>query len=251
MQYRCYAQRSGLTDSPVMSTLGAQLPLGIRLKSNPSFANFVPGPNAEALHLLKAKVAGQGDRVTYLWGGEGTGKTHLLAACCLAQAKHTGGNVCLPLTSAAELAPRMLDGLERLALVCIDDVDAVAGEPTWEDALFQLYERVQGTGTRMLLAARRPPILAGFRLPDLASRFALGMVLRLHAIDDEARCHALQLRAQERGFAIPDEVARFLLRHSPRDMHSLFELFERIDRLTLAEKRLVTIPLIKGLLGTA
>jgi DnaA family protein len=86
-------------------------------------------------------------------------------------------------------------------------------------------------------------------LPDLTSRLGRGLTLRLRPLDDKAKSLALQCRARNRGFALPDDVISFLLRRYPRDTHSLFELLERVDDLTLTEKRVVTIPLVKRLLS--
>ena len=58
-----------------------QLPLGVTLRRRCTFANFVNGANAGATAVLReALSAAQG--VVYLWGGAGTGKSHLLEACC-------------------------------------------------------------------------------------------------------------------------------------------------------------------------
>ena len=58
-----------------------QLLLDFTQAPAPTFANFVPGGNAELAHALEAAVKGElAERVVYVWGEKGAGKTHLLKA---------------------------------------------------------------------------------------------------------------------------------------------------------------------------
>lgn len=230
-------------------TGSVQLALRVGLRDGPSFSNFVSGPNEEVVRAVRELVANEGEQVAYLWGGRGTGKTHVLEASCREVSNRYGEVAYLPLGRKAELTTDACEGLERLSLVCVDDADAVAGDGIWEEAVFYLYERAERSGTRLLFAARSAPRSAGFRLPDLTSRLGRGLMLRLRPLDDEAKSLALRCRARNRGFALPDDVVSFLLRHYRRDTHSLFELLDRVDDLTLSEKRVVTIPFVKRLLA--
>lgn len=55
-----------------------------------------------------------------------------------------------PLAALRDAPPdELLAGLEVHALVCLDDADAVAGLPGWEEALFHLYNRCGETGCRL------------------------------------------------------------------------------------------------------
>ena len=85
-------------------------------------------------------------------------------------------------------------------------------------------------------------------LPDLQSRLSWGPVLQLKELDDADKMAALQLRAKGRGFDLPDEVAQFLMRRSPRDMSSLFALLDRLDEASLVQQRKLTIPFVRNLI---
>src|SRR5919108_3418847 len=62
-----------------------QLALAISPRPEPAFDNFVPGPNAEALARVRELAAGSlGERIVYLWGEAGSGRSHLLAAAARA-----------------------------------------------------------------------------------------------------------------------------------------------------------------------
>lgn len=221
-----------------------QLPLGVGLPDHAVFATYHAGPNAAAV----AAVAGT-DPVLYLVGEAGVGKTHLLQAACAAATGAGLRAALLPLASAAgALTPAVLEGWDAFDLVCVDDVQAVAGDTAWEHALFATFNALRARGGRWLAAGADVPSALGFALPDLASRLAAGPVFRLMPLDDADRERALALRAHHRGFELPSEVARYLLKRAPRDMQSLYDVLDKLDRASLAQQRRVTIPLLKSIL---
>ena len=225
-----------------------QLPLGVGLRNGTTLENFLSGPNEEAVGALTRLCAGSGERLTFLWGKAGTGKSHLLEAVCHSAANRGQRTVFLPFGEAADLQPELLAGLEQFSIICIDDIDAIAGNRPWEQAAFNLYNRVEQWGGRLLVTARVPPHQADFELADLASRLSAGLTIQLHCLDENGRRAVVQQRARERGFTVPDDVAVFLLRRCRRDMHSLLDLLERLDRYSLAEQRRITIPFVRSLI---
>ena len=224
-----------------------QLPLGVTLRHQRSFSNFVPGRNAGAVALLRDLLMAGTGGVVYLWGGSGSGKSHLLEACCGDACMHGRPVAYLPLGSA-DARPEMLSGLADSRLLCIDDVDRAAGDSAWEEALFHLYNQAEQAACPMVLAASVAPRTPDWRLADLASRLTAAVVWRLRALDDAERRDALQLHARERGFALSDEVVTFVMKRLRRDMVSLSAFLERLDRSSLAAQRRVTVPFVKALL---
>lgn len=224
------------TDSP-------QLPLRIGLRDSATFANFHPGENASACHALEQRQ----EPFIYLWGAGGSGKTHLLQAACHAMSEAGQAAIYLPLSEPG-LMPVMLEGMEQMALVCLDDIDAVAGDPTWEQALFHLYNRLRDNGHHLVAAGSAPPAALGLCLPDLVSRLGWGPVFKLQHLSDEAKGEALRRRAANRGMALSPEVTSYLLQRAPRDMHALFALLERLDEVSLAAQRKLTIPFVREFL---
>lgn len=228
-------------------TVNTQIPLRIRFRDDSTFEGFVPGPNAEALHHLRDDPAA--GRSVYLWGGAGTGKTHLLEAVCRSGAARGESAIYLPLRQRADLAPTLLEGMEALSTICVDDIDAIAGDAAWEAALFHLFNRVRERGGRMVIAGAAAPRALGLGLPDLATRLSWGLVFQLHPLPDEEKARALRLRAHARGIDMPEAVARYLLQRHARDMGALFELLERLDRASLAAQRRLTVPFVRAVAG--
>lgn len=229
-----------------------QLPLGVRLRDDATFANYYPGANAAALGYVERLCeadAGWTESLIYLWGGEGVGRSHLLQAACLRFEQRGEQAVYLPLAEVVEYGPALLDNLEQCELVCLDDLDAVAGRSDWEEALFHLFNRLRDSGRRLLLAASSSPRELPVQLADLQSRLTLALVFQLQSLSDEDKLRALQLRASRRGLHLSDEVGRFILTRGERSMSALFDLLERLDQASLQAQRKLTIPFLKETLG--
>jgi DnaA family protein len=232
-----------------------QLPLDIKLPDSATFANLVRGDNGEAIDHVRQSLdrRGHDGAAVYVWGPPGSGKSHLLQAACQHVTTTGGASVYLPLTltetvAAEALVPAMLEGLEALALVCVDDIDAVTADTAWETALFHLYNRMQASGGCLMVAGHAAPADLPLRLADLRSRLAGGWIFRLQVLADEDKKRALQLRAGTRGFVVPDEVSDYLLRYYPRDMHALFALLDRLDTASVIAQRRLTVPFVKSIL---
>jgi DnaA family protein len=231
-----------------VNLISKQLILPIRPHDDATFANFFPGKNQTVLSFLKSFIEKSSEPYVYLWGHPSVGCSHLLQACC--QVMHTQALTAayLPLAQIAELTPRIFENLESFALVCIDDVQNIAGKSAWEEALFHLYNRIMARPARLLLAAKVPPINLNLGLLDLASRLSNGVVFQIQALTDNEKLAALQLRAQLRGLELSDDVGQFLLRHYPRDFSHLFTALEQLDYASLTEQRRLTIPFVKQVL---
>ncbi len=224
-----------------------QLPLAYAWRDGLSFDNFCGAENAAVVQSLQHGADGSGDQFIYLWGAPGVGKSHLLQAACQRAAQRGRAVAYLPLVEFVDMPVEALEGLEGLALVCLDDVQAVAGVTHWEEALFHLYNRLRDSGAVLLAAGDASPAGLAIELPDLRSRLGWGPVFRVQEPQEDEKIHALQARAKARGFDLPDEVARYLIRRSPRDMTSLFALLDRLDQASLAQQRRLTIPFVRSL----
>lgn len=224
-----------------------QLALGVGFNAARRLDNFVPGANAPVVQALRAVASGAGGGHVFLRGADATGKTHLLQACC-AHAQERGARVAyLPLANRAELPRGLLAGMAEVRLVCVDDVDQIAGDAGWETAVFNLYNEADASGARLLFSGHAGP--SSMALPDLQSRLAACLVLVLAQADDGVRRQVLCRRAQDLGFDLGEDVADFILARQPRDLARLASLVEALDGYALAAKRRVTIALVREFLA--
>ena len=226
-----------------------QLPLAMRLRERAVFDSFVPGSNAPVLAHLQAAAGGSTPRIYWLYGPSGSGKSHLLQATCTRTLEAGHAAAYLPLSELRDFGPDALQGWSDAALVALDEVSAVVGRRDWEQALFALYRANEERGATLIAAATEPAAQLPFALPDLASRFASALPLSLQALDERAQRQALQLRARARGLELPDESARYLQRHFPRDLPTLCRLLDTIDTAALQAQRRLTVPFIREVLA--
>lgn len=225
-----------------------QLVLPLRLDDHAVFASFHAHGNETLVATLQQIASDDGhghDYGCWLWGGVASGKTHLLQAVC---DKAGDRSVYIPLATLAATGPEILEGLASRELVCIDDIDSVAGRGEWERALFDLCNQVLDASGQLVVAANCAPRECPLDLADLTSRFSRLPVFHVHELDDEQRVAALQLRAAHRGLDLPTETARYLLQRSRRDMGSLYELLDRLDLESLRAQRRLTIPFVRTVL---
>jgi len=195
-----------------------QLVLDIRPAAEPDFENYVAGPNAEALARVRGLAEGSlRERMVYLWGDAGSGRTHLLRAAALANP----------------------------GLVIADDVETL--DEAAQVGLFAAIDAARDGQAAVLAAGGRPPAQLALRA-DLRTRLASGLVYQLRPLTDAEKAVHLRAAAARRGLRLPDEVLDYLLHRLPRDLPSLNAVLEALDRYSLETRRPVTLPLVRAAL---
>lgn len=199
-----------------------QLLLDIQPLAPATLDNFIAGSNEEALHSLKMLLSGTADvNFIYLWGVDGSGKSHLLQAC------------------------KRLAAERDLPLQVTDNVHTLDEEAQID--LFNRFNQLRASGGMLVTSGNAAPTQMGLR-DDLATRLAWGLVYQLHPLTDEEKAQALKTHAKERGMKLPDEVVDYCLRYLRRDLPTLMAVLNALDKWSLTEKKPVTVPLLKKLL---
>ena len=225
-----------------------QLALAVQLRDDATLDNFLALAKTQPLlAALQAQLTPTGEAVIYLYGPAGSGKSHLLQASCHVAAAKT---LYLPLADLRRYpAPDVLQGVEHLDRVCIDDIDAVLGDPEWERALFNFYNSARQHGCRLVVAGAAAPRALAVDLEDLRSRLAWGVVFQLAQADDEDKSAILQFRAARRGLVLAPGVANYVVSRAPRAMQELLQVLDKLDKASLTEQRGLSIPFVKAALG--
>jgi DnaA family protein len=230
-------------------TLTRQLPLHFEFRANQTFDDFFPGCNLEIINCLQKSIEGIGERQIFLWGQSGLGKSHLLQACChLAQSLQVD-SFYIDLSSLEMADPGLLKGLDTFSIVCIDNIEYIAGNQTWELAFFNFFNLHRDQDHTLILSGSCPPNEISIRLPDLKTRLKWGLTLKIKSLYDEDKIAALIFKADQMGFEISSKAGRFLLTHYDRDLSSLWALLIKLDQASLAAKRKLTIPFLKQILS--
>ena len=223
----------------------SQLALPLRLADYAIFDTFLAAGNEPVVDYLRSLTGAAPGQGAWIWGAPATGKSHLLQATC----ERFGDRAAfLPLADLAVAGPAMLDGLDTRQLVCIDDIDRVAGNAAWERGLFVLCNGLIEAGHHLVVSAAAAPRESGIVLADLRSRLQRLATFHIQGLDEASRMEALQLRAGHRGLELPADTARFLMARSRRDMRSLYELLDKLDLEALRAQRKLTIPFVRDVL---
>ena len=220
---------------------GLQLPLNLVLDSETRFQNFFQfNSETELIKELQSKST-----FVYLWGSSGSGRSHLLQAVCHDAYSRHDSSMLLSLASAESYSPEILAGIEGMSVVCLDDIQAITMDLTWEEAIFRLYNNVQQTNCRLIISSDRTPQNLNTALPDLKSRLCSFPVFRLHSPDEKERLEILKYRAKLRGMRLENDVLNYISNNMRRSLHEFIDLLNLLDEASKIEKRKITIPLIK------
>ncbi|MBV6273538.1 DnaA regulatory inactivator Hda [Alcaligenaceae bacterium CGII-47] len=224
--------------------MSQQLLLDILPASAPTLENFVVGSNGAVIQSLQTLSAG---RAIYLWGGTGSGRSHLLRAC----AQGTGGVYFNAQSSPADILALATGTDSSLMRVAVDDVDQLSVHA--QAALFALYNRWRERAATpqafaLLVSGGTAPRSMSLR-EDLRSRLGWDLVYRLEQLSDADRAAALRAQAQVRGLLLSEDVLSWILTHYARDMGRLTALIDALDRYSLARHRSITLPLLRDLLA--
>ena len=227
--------------------MAQQLILDILPGAEPTLDNMVPGANGAALSAASELAVGT---TLYVWGPDGSGRSHLLKACA-----HRHAGVCISpargADSASDAIAALLDGDVMPPCVAIDDIHRL--DEAAIGAVFRLYNlwRELSSSTdafSLIVSGDRAPLQMTVR-EDVRSRLGWGAVYRLTPLSDDDKFAALISYAQQRGMPLSDDVLRWLLVHGSRDIRALFATLDALDRYALANHRPLTLPLLKSMMA--
>ncbi|NEX60707.1 DnaA regulatory inactivator Hda [Noviherbaspirillum galbum] len=217
-----------------------QLLLDLGAAKPPTLDSFVAGQNGELLDLL-ARFAQRdggapGDRIAYVWGESGAGKTHLLRALAAGE-------------RSRYIAPDGPDNDFRYSpatsLYLVDDCERLSAER--QVTVFNLYNQVRDQGGWLVAAGPLPPSRMALR-EDLRTRLGWGLIYQVHGLTDEDKIAALGRTAAARGLTLSPGVLPYLITHFRRDMQSLSAMLDALDKYSLETQRPITLPLLREVL---
>lgn len=176
--------------------------------------------------------------VLVLHGPAGCGKTHLAHLwCARSRARLIAG------AAVEARVPLSLDGADP-PHVAIDDAERAV-----EPALLHLHNICLERGGSLLLTARRPPGAWRVGLPDLRSRLRAALAVGIEAPDEALLGAVLVKHFADRQLRVAPPVIAYLLARMERSFAAAADIAERLDRMALAARRPITIPLARQMLA--
>lgn len=173
-----------------------------------------------------------------LHGPASCGKTHLAA-------------VWAEKTRAAFVTAEMIAAGDAAAIagmadhLVLDHVDPWFSDRAAETTLFHVYNIMKEEGRSLLLTMRMAPVHVPFALPDLASRLRAAPAVSIHAPDDTLLAAILVKLFADRQLAVGQDVIAYIIPRMERSFAAAVDIVDRADRLALAEKRNIGVPLLR------
>jgi len=170
-------------------------------------------------------------------GPEGCGKTHLSqvwANKCGAVTINEDDLDTLDINALSEIAARPLV-LENI------------GFELNEEKLFHLYNLVRENGSSLMMTSSKSVTEWSIKLPDLKSRMGAVQITKISEPDDVLFASILLKLFSDRQLQISPDVIQYLITRLERSFKQAVAIVSELDDLSLAEKRNITIPLVRTL----
>lgn len=226
----------------MMIQAGAQIPLDLGHRVAFGREDFMVAPcNRNAVDWID-RWPGWPAPVLVLYGPAGSGKSHL-------------GAVWTERSGAAWVDAALLgrsSGQEMAAMgthLVLDHPDIWIGDRAVETELFHLYNIMRERGGSILATMRLSPAQMDFSLPDLASRLRAAPAVGIDPPDETVLAAIMVKLFADRQIDVGVDVLSYVLPRMERSFAAAHALVDAADRLALAEKRAVTLPLMRRVLS--
>jgi DnaA family protein len=225
-----------------------QIALPITVDVEQTLQNYVVGSNQAVVDHFKlfASHPNRSPVPTYIWGGSGSGKTHLLRAVV-----HELNTLKQPFgwldSTHAKHKPQVFDAAGDVILM--DDVEQFS--PSEQQFAFNCFVNAltptAGLQRWVVASGSLPPQDLKLR-EDLRTRLGWGHVFHLQTLSEQGCREVLKRHSTELGISLPVELEDYILSRFSRDLSTLIRLLKELDAFALQSKRPATIPLLKAML---
>ncbi len=187
----------------------------------------------------------QSRNFVYLYGMRGTGKSHLLKAVTRSSQKNGLASIYLNLGDWLDYNPvSFLAEVETFQVICLDNIDIIAGNSDWETELFSLYNRWISKGEGLfIVTSHNLPSEGGFLKNELVTRLQSGITLGIKELTYESMEDILIYREELRGGVLPRNLAKEIV-HKLKDMPNCLDALQKIDTLALEAKKRINRRLV-------
>ena len=213
-----------------------QLQLDIEPQLDARISDF-SGPSwGHVIDAVRQLHAGLINRF-YVYGGAGSGKSHLLSAICDSYLDVGKSAIQVSLLELLDAPTEAITSLDRYDLVALDDIEAISGVPHWQKAVFHLINYNNEGGGQLVFSSRYAPIELKLELPDLRSRLTQAVSVRVPNGSLYADRQALVVSVlSRRGIQIDQQIVDYLLLHGPHQTSVLLQTLEQLIQLLKGEK---------------
>lgn len=214
----------------------------LKLNGAYRFDNFIEGASNQFVKSAAIGIAnrpGRSYNPLFIHGGVGLGKTHLLHAIGhFAREQHKKLKIQCITTEAFindlvdNLRNKSVDRMKRfyrsLDILLVDDIQFLQNRLNFEEEFCNTFESLINQNKQIVITSDKPP--GQLKLSErIVARMEWGLVAHVGMPDLETRVAILQHKAEQKGLAIPNQVAFFIAEHIFTNVR---QLEGAINRLT-------------------
>ncbi len=242
-------------------------PAALSLPSNRrrfrSFDSFVSGECNDLAVLAARQVsATPGERYNplFIYGGTGTGKTHLLEAIYSEVRRRQPSKNVMYLTSEAftnyftsalssRTVPSFRQRFRSVDVLLIDNIEFLDNKrATQEEFLHTIVQLIDHGGQVVISSDRHPRMLTKHR-EELTTRFLSGLVCRVEAPDEETRRKLVRSLTTGMKAVFSDDALDYIVRRCRRNTRELQGALNQLEGQFALNGRRISLAVAREVLG--
>jgi chromosomal replication initiation ATPase DnaA len=157
---------------------------------------------------------------------------------------YAGLNIYGPKASGKTYLANILNEVSHGEAVIIEDVTAQHNETE----LFHSLNLAKDQNKKILITSLVPLAQIGFKLPDLVSRVSALNAVEITTPDNQLFYVLFARLFSARQLKVSDDVINYLVTRVERSFKAAHDAVEKIDKLSLDQKRNITIPLVRNVI---
>ncbi|HYC88776.1 MAG TPA: chromosomal replication initiator protein DnaA [Thermoanaerobaculia bacterium] len=223
------------------------------------FETFVVGNSNQLAYAASKSIAENPSgsfNPLFIYGGAGLGKTHLIQAIGQ-QLRESPRRLKVAYMSADTFVTELItsirydrmqsfrDRYRSVDALLLDDIQFIAGKERTQEEFFHTFNALYEAQKQIVFTSDRPPKEIPTLEERLRSRFEWGLTADIQPPDLETKVAILRKKAEDKGMAVPQEVALFVAERVRSNIRELEGHLNKIAAFASMIGRPITIELVK------
>jgi len=240
---------------------------GLQLPSNRrkfrGFESFVSGECNELAVLAAKQVSSNpGERYNplFVYGGTGTGKTHLLEAIYSDVRRRFPTKNVMYLTSeaftnyftsalASRTVPSFRQRFRNVDVLLVDNIEFLDNKRATQEEFLHTIVQVSEHGGQVVISSDRHPRMLTKHREELTTRFLSGLVCRMESPDEETRRQLAKSLTASMKAIFCDDALDYVLRRCGRGVRELQGALNQLESFFSLTGRRITLAVARETLG--
>tara|TARA_B100001287_G_C22587630_1_gene484073 strand:- start:260 stop:919 length:660 start_codon:yes stop_codon:yes gene_type:complete len=133
-------------------------------------------------------------------------------------------------------------------IVFVKNLSSSSLDQESEIFLFNGFNYCLNHNTKIMFSSNDFVKNLGIKLADLESRLSTVLPVEILNPTEEEKMDLINFELQQRGLEINDKEMKYIFTHHARDLNSLLNLAEKLDEISIQEKKSISINLIKKII---